>query len=289
MACPACTRFLPISCVNYPATRTRVSSPLTIARSLRTSTFGQQVPRILTIPPKRSGRDNYQSEGVIFQGETASLGLVNGIKEKRWTSSIPFAKKEIYPSKTKSTTRRRSSAEDRGEAVKLPKPSSSSGKDTEKSTREPWQIQKKALAEKFGERGWIPRKKLSPDALDGIRSLHAQDRETYSTESLADIFKVSPEAIRRILKSRWKPNDDEQEDRRRRWVARGETIWNHLVDLDVKPPKKWRAKGITRPPPWRKPKQPKAPNPTSMADIKVTASAVSTARPHVTPLSNRIL
>ena len=112
------------------------------------------------------------------------------------------------------------------------------------SRREPWQVQKSALTEKFKGQGWKPRKRLSPDALEGIRALHAQYPETYTTPVLADQFKISPEAIRRILKSKWRPNEEEEEDRRKRWDNRGEGIWSQMVELGIKPPKKWREMGV---------------------------------------------
>lgn len=112
--------------------------------------------------------------------------------------------------------------------------------------REPWQVQKSVLAEKFGHTGWLPRKRLSPDTLEGIRALHAQYPEKYTTPVLADQFEVSPEAIRRILKSQWRPNDKEEDERRKRWNKRGETIWTEMAEMGVKPPKKWRRKGIGR-------------------------------------------
>ena len=112
--------------------------------------------------------------------------------------------------------------------------------------REPWQIQKDVLSNKFGHRGWLPKKRLSPDTLEGIRNLHAQYPDRYTTPVLADRFKVSPEAIRRILKSNWRPNDKEEEERRERWNKRGESIWTQMAGLGVKPPKKWRRKGVGR-------------------------------------------
>ncbi|MCJ1413303.1 Required for respiratory growth protein 9 mitochondrial [Ptychographa xylographoides] len=112
--------------------------------------------------------------------------------------------------------------------------------------QEPWGVQKSALEEKFGDQGWAPRKRLSPDALDGIRALNAQYPQDYTTAVLADQFKVSPEAIRRILKSKWKPNEEEDVSRRKRWQKRGEHIWGQMVELGVKPPKKWREMGIGR-------------------------------------------
>ncbi|KAL9634429.1 MAG: hypothetical protein Q9164_004100 [Protoblastenia rupestris] len=106
--------------------------------------------------------------------------------------------------------------------------------------REQWQIQKDALLQKFGPTGWQPRKRLSPDALDGIRALHAQDPDKYTTPVLADEFQLPAEAIRRILKSKWRPNEEEEEERKRRWEKRGESIWTQKSQLGIKAPKKWR-------------------------------------------------
>jgi hypothetical protein len=109
--------------------------------------------------------------------------------------------------------------------------------------REPWQAQKEALKEKFKE-GWNPRKKLSPDALTGIRAIHAQFPEQYTTSVLAEKFEVSPEAIRRILKSRWTPKEDEALERQRRWFLRGQKVWSRYAELGLKPPVRWRKLGI---------------------------------------------
>jgi len=109
--------------------------------------------------------------------------------------------------------------------------------------REPWQIQKAALKEKFKE-GWNPRKRLSPDALAGIRAIHAQFPEQYTTSVLAEKFEVSPEAIRRILKSRWTPKEEEVLDRQRRWFLRGQKVWSRYSELGLKPPARWRELGI---------------------------------------------
>ncbi|KAL7926557.1 hypothetical protein ACQKWADRAFT_280687 [Trichoderma austrokoningii] len=113
--------------------------------------------------------------------------------------------------------------------------------------QEPWQLQKAALKEKFPE-GWQPRKRLSPDALEGIRALNAQFPETYTTEALAEKFQVSSEAIRRILKSHWRPSSLEEEDRQQRWFRRGKQVWEQKAALGIKPPQRWRAEGIAREP-----------------------------------------
>lgn len=110
--------------------------------------------------------------------------------------------------------------------------------------KEPWQVQKAALAAKVGEEGWNPRRKLSPDAMEGIRALHAQYPERFSTPVLAQQFKLSPEAIRRILKSKWRPSEEEAEERNERWERRGARIWSKLVEEGEHAPKKWREMGI---------------------------------------------
>ena len=102
--------------------------------------------------------------------------------------------------------------------------------------QEPWGIQRSRLKEKFPE-GWNPRKKLSPDAMDGIRGLHAQDPAKYSTPVLAEQFKVSPEAIRRILKSKWmsKQEPEKMDERRERWAKRHDRIWDQQSELGLRP------------------------------------------------------
>lgn len=93
---------------------------------------------------------------------------------------------------------------------------------------------------------WNPRKKLSPDTMEGIRHLHQTQPEKFTTPVLAEHFKVSSEAIRRILKSKWRPSDEEHDERMRRWDKRGERIWSNLVEMGIKPPKKWRQMGVGR-------------------------------------------
>ncbi|EFQ29964.1 mitochondrion organization and biogenesis protein [Colletotrichum graminicola] len=119
--------------------------------------------------------------------------------------------------------------------------------DGAKPKREPWQIQKEALKKKFPE-GWNPRKRLSPDAIAGIKALHAQFPEEYTLRTLADKFQVSPEAIRRILKSKWQASPEEEEDRQERWFRRGVSVWSRYAELGMKPPSKWRREGVTRDP-----------------------------------------
>lgn len=115
------------------------------------------------------------------------------------------------------------------------------------SKGEMWKAQKAALKEKFPE-GWRPRKRLSPDALAGIRALNAQFPDVYTTAALATKFEVSPEVIRRILRSKWQPTIQEEESRQERWFRRGKDVWEQKAALGIKPPQKWRREGVARDP-----------------------------------------
>lgn len=114
----------------------------------------------------------------------------------------------------------------------------------DKPKRESWQLQKAANIAKFGDTTWQPRKRLSPDTLEGIRALHASDPATYSTETLSSQFQVSAENIRRILKSKWRPNDEERQEREKRWERRGVRKWTEMAELGEKPPRRWRELGV---------------------------------------------
>ena len=110
---------------------------------------------------------------------------------------------------------------------------------------EPWRVQKEALKAKFPE-GWKPLKKLSPDARVGIRALHQQYPDLYTTEVLSEKFALSAEAIRRILRSKWTPTTEEDIERQERWFNRGKSVWAKWAALGTKPPQKWRREGIDR-------------------------------------------
>ena len=56
--------------------------------------------------------------------------------------------------------------------------------------------------------GWAPPRKLSREAMDAVRQLHRLDPKKFNTPMIADKFKISPEAVRRILKSKWEPSPE---------------------------------------------------------------------------------
>ncbi|KHN98262.1 Neugrin-related protein [Metarhizium album ARSEF 1941] len=145
-----------------------------------------------------------------------------------------------------STPNRRSGA---GKSLHRPPEPNSNAKAKATQKPEEWQVQKAALKEKFPQ-GWKPRKRLSPDALAGIRALNAQFPDMYTTRALADKFEVSVEAIRRILKSKWTPSVDEEQHRQERWFRRGMQVWERKAAVGVKPPRKWRREGIVRDVSW---------------------------------------
>jgi Neugrin len=58
-------------------------------------------------------------------------------------------------------------------------------------------------------KGWAPPHKLSRAAMDGLRALHAHDADTFTTPVLADKFRISPEAVRRILRGKWQPTPEQ--------------------------------------------------------------------------------
>lgn len=72
--------------------------------------------------------------------------------------------------------------------------------------------------------GWSPPHKLSRQAMDGLRVLHAHDPKTFSTPVLAERFRVSPEAVRRMLRSGWEPSP-EQRARLLRRELRDKQAW----------------------------------------------------------------
>jgi len=72
-----------------------------------------------------------------------------------------------------------------------------------------YRAHRETLKKVFPE-GWSPPHKLSRQAMDGLRVLHMHDPETFTTPVLANKFRISPEAVRRILKSRWEPTTEQR-------------------------------------------------------------------------------
>jgi len=72
-----------------------------------------------------------------------------------------------------------------------------------------WAQHRASMKTKFPE-GWAPPHKISRAAMDGLRALHAHDPDTFTTPVLADKFRISPEAVRRILRGKWQPTQEQR-------------------------------------------------------------------------------
>ena len=74
-----------------------------------------------------------------------------------------------------------------------------------KPTPAEYRAHRETMQKKFPE-GWAPPRKLSREAMDALRQLNRMEPQSFTTAVLADKFKISPEAVRRILKSKWEPS-----------------------------------------------------------------------------------
>lgn len=105
---------------------------------------------------------------------------------------------------------------------------------------EPWHIYKARLQAKFKGQAWAPPKKLSPDAQEAIRVLRKNHPEI-TTKMLADKFEVSGEAIRRILKSRWREQvktPEKAQEWAEKWAKRGEKVFQRWEEAGIVTTKK---------------------------------------------------
>lgn len=101
------------------------------------------------------------------------------------------------------------------------------GKTTRKKPE--WLIQKLALKSKF--ENWNPTKKLSRDEMDNVRLLKEKMPYLNNTD-IGNHFKISPEAVRRILRSRFTPKTErERQGLENRWMRRGERIQVQMDEL----------------------------------------------------------
>lgn len=200
----------------------RNATELAFLPSIRNQT--QQSPRYLSSTPLRLKAQTGRTDGNVANEDDPSSSIAEYLKKSEEVESLPRE-----PSlKSISRTREPDSIDD----------------EEAHHEREQWQIQKAALKSKFKGEAWNPKKRLSPDTIEGIRTMHQNDPYRYTTPVLAEHFKVSPEAIRRILKSKWQPSAEEAEKRRERWERRGERVWSSMAEIGVKPPKPWRVRGV---------------------------------------------
>lgn len=72
-----------------------------------------------------------------------------------------------------------------------------------------WEKREESLRKRYGQ--WNPTHKISRQQMADIRELK-KVAPHLKTVQIADHFNVNPESIRRILKSKWVPNDQELAD-----------------------------------------------------------------------------
>lgn len=80
----------------------------------------------------------------------------------------------------------------------------------EPETKPHWRQHRESMKEKFPE-GWNPPRRLSRGDMNTIRRLHTLDPIQFSTPNLAEQFKISAEAVRRILKSKFRTDEEVEE------------------------------------------------------------------------------
>jgi len=101
-----------------------------------------------------------------------------------------------------------SDIDERGDGSSAPK-APFKRKPSKLPTPESTKAHRTAMKKAFPQ-GWSPPRKLSREAMDALRGLHATDPETFTTPLLASNFRISPEAVRRILKSKWEPTTEQR-------------------------------------------------------------------------------
>jgi len=120
----------------------------------------------------------------------------------------------------------------------VPRAAHNAGRDLED-----WELRKAAQAE---QGNWRPKRIISREAQNGLRALADSD-PTWTSARLAEHFRISPEAVRRILRSRWEAPgavvgrqnrraQEREEERKAGYQARQreseemESVWRALGD-----------------------------------------------------------
>jgi len=108
-----------------------------------------------------------------------------------------------------------------------------------------WLKHKMTVKSKLKGEAWAPYKKVSPDARQAIKLL-ARTHPEFNTKRISEIFRMDPEAIRRIIHSKYAPTPEEQEEAARRWVNRGDQVWQRWMDQGAVMTKTYKYKAKLR-------------------------------------------
>ncbi|KAI0078352.1 hypothetical protein K474DRAFT_1660581 [Panus rudis PR-1116 ss-1] len=147
----------------------------------------------------------------------AFYSTVSGLARRNWGTTGP-APRSLLQTYEEVEAEEESSSSNSGPSIVHKKPE-------KKPTPRQFVAHTAAIKASF-PKGWDPPKKLSRDAMEGLRTMHAMNPDIFTTPVLADKFKISPEAVRRILKSKWEPTREQrarllQRERKQReeWIA----------------------------------------------------------------------
>lgn len=129
-----------------------------------------------------------------------------GLRQTNWRTP------KAYPTPTPLMTSESANSENlvdltEEEEPQIPRKPVTKLEGAERELPDEWRRHRLAIKEAYPD-GWQPPKKLSREAMDGLRLLHSQNPEIFTTPILADKFRISAEAVRRILKSKWEPTRD---------------------------------------------------------------------------------
>lgn len=133
----------------------------------------------------------------------------NGLRGRNWQTPAAYpAPKPLMSNDTSDDNEHIDLSEE--EEFTPPRKLQTRLKDVGRHLPEEWKRHRAGLQESFPD-GWLPPKKLSREAMNGLRMLHAYDSDVFTTPVLASKFRISPEAVRRILKSKWEPTRERRQ------------------------------------------------------------------------------
>lgn len=133
----------------------------------------------------------------------------DGLRRRDWRTAAAYpAPTPLMANNSLDGTPNLSEEED---AVQVPRKLQTKLRSADRVFPDEWRHHRAAIKAAHPE-GWAPPKKLSREAMDGLRFMHSQNPEVFTTPILAEKFRISPEAVRRILKSKWEPSRERKQE-----------------------------------------------------------------------------
>ncbi|KAJ1972732.1 Required for respiratory growth protein 9 mitochondrial, partial [Dimargaris verticillata] len=111
-----------------------------------------------------------------------------------------------------------------------PKPESSAKKPVTSNTSssdlddEGWRVRKNEQSKVLQGARWSPTKRVARSTMERIRFLHTNLPDTYTIPRLSAEFKISFEAVRRILKSKYIPSEASRARQEEKRIAKREAF-----------------------------------------------------------------